>query len=216
MALEIERKYLNPDLNSIRGQLLDAKATFCTGHIEENWLFDTSDRRLKRDHMLLRLRRADVSTLTLKKRPDVPGTSIAAQFKVLEELETCLENLESMRNILEALGYVMVFQYEKFRETWCWQSCTICLDALPFANAVELEGDPDAIERAACRFGLNKQASSTLNYIQLYHEHCRALGIEAEDSFLFSKTQRKALEHLCAIKKTVAGPCAPFPETAPQ
>ena len=213
MPLEIETKYLNPDLESVCVQLMDAGATYCSGHLEENLLFDTPDRELRAANILLRLRHAGCSTLTLKKKPDATQPA-DSRFKILEELETAVEDSASMRNILELLGYVIVFRYEKFRATWTWQSCSICLDALPFAQVVELEGTPESIERTARRFGLDRLESSTMNYVQLYHRHCRTLGTEIKDRFLFSQTQhvtlRTALQGEPHDAPDRISPCAVF------
>ncbi|PTN38274.1 class IV adenylate cyclase [Desulfonatronum sp. SC1] len=191
MPLEIEVKYLNPNLQSVCERLVDARATFCANHFEENWLFDTPDRRLRAANTLLRLRQADGATLTAKKKPDA-SQAFEARFKVLEELETKVDDPKSMRIILEMLGYVIVFRYEKIRATWQWQSCTICLDTLPFTQVVELEGTPESIELTARRLGLDKLEPSTGNYVQLYKDHCQALGVSEQDRFLFSETQRTA------------------------
>ncbi len=209
MSLEVEKKYLNPNLQGVCEILLDTGATFRAHHLEENWLFDTPDRRLRAANILLRLRRADAATLTAKKKPDA-AVLLDTRFKVLEELETDVADPASMRGILELLGYVIVFQYEKIRATWEWQSCTICLDTLPFAQVVELEGTPESIERTARRLGLDKLEPSTVNYLQLYKDHCRDLGVPEQDSFLFSETQRNAA--LAALREAEDGlsPCAVF------
>ena len=209
MSLEIEKKYLNPNLQAVCERLMETGATFCARHFEENWLFDTPDRRLRAAKILLRLRRADAATLTVKKKSDAPAP-LDARFKVLEELETEVVDPESMHKILELLGYVIVFRYEKIRATWQWQSCTICLDTLPFTQVVELEGTPESIERAARRLGLDELESSTWNYMRMYQEHCRNLGEQEKDRFLFSKTQRNAALEALREAATGANPCAVF------
>ncbi|WP_045222661.1 class IV adenylate cyclase [Desulfonatronum thioautotrophicum] len=209
MPLEIEIKYLNPDLEAICRRLSTDGATFISCHFEENWLYDNADRRLTREQILLRLRRADVVTLTVKKKPK---TAVAhdPQFKVLEELETQVDDLEAMQKMLEALGYGIVFQYEKLRATWLWESCTICLDMLPFTQIVELEGTPTSIERAACRFNLDKLATSALNYVRLYQEHCYAQGQIPDDRFLFPEKQQQNLRKTVGSKGSGITPCAVF------
>ena len=209
MSLEVEKKYLNPNLQGVCELLLDAGATFCAHHLEKNWLFDTPDRRLRAAKILLRLRRADAATLTVKKKPDA-AVPLDPRFKVLEELETEVADPASMRAILELLGYVIVFQYEKIRATWKWQSCTICLDTLPFTQVVELEGTPEYIQRTAHRLGLDESKSSTWNYMRMYQEHCRTLGEPEKDRFLFSETQRNMA--LAALREADEGlnPCAVF------
>ncbi|WP_051822718.1 class IV adenylate cyclase [Desulfonatronum thiodismutans] len=209
MSLEVEKKYLNPNLHAVCERLLETGATFCSLHLEKNWLFDTPERRLRAAKILLRLRRADGATLTVKKKPD-SVLPLDPRFKVLEELETNVTDPASMRAILELLGYVIVFQYEKIRATWQWQSCAICLDTLPFAQVVELEGTPESIERTACRLGLDRLASSTWNYMRMYQEHCRTLGQPEKDSFLFSKTQRNTALTALREAKDALSPCAVF------
>ncbi|TVR01923.1 MAG: CYTH domain-containing protein [Desulfovibrionales bacterium] len=209
MPLEIEIKYLNPDLEAICRRLSTAGATFIACRFEENWLFDSVDRRLKQEHILLRLRRTDVVTLTVKKKP---RTTIPhdPQFKVLEELETRVDDLEAMRNMLEVLGYDIVFQYEKLRATWLWESCTICLDMLPFTQIVEVEGTPESIERTASRFGLDSLKTSSLSYVRLYQEHCRALGQMPDDRFLFPEKQQQNLRAIMESQESGFTPCVVF------
>lgn len=209
MSLEIEIKYLKPNLLKVCEQLLDARATFCSRHLEENWLFDTPDRRLRAANTLLRLRSADGAMLTVKTRPDA-STPLNTRFKVLEELETGVVDLESMRMILDVLGYVIVFRYEKIRETWQWQSCAICLDTLPFTQVVELEGAPESIELTARGLSLDKLESSAGNYLQLYKDHCRTLGVPEQDSFLFSEKQRSVAKAALLEAGKAPTPCAVF------
>jgi len=209
MSLEIEKKYLNPDLEAVCQRLWARGARFRSCHFEENWLFDTPDRSLRSSNILLRLRRANGGTLTVKKKPEHAAPPVPT-FKVLEELETQVEDAATMHTILELLGYVTVFHYEKFRAMWQWESCTICLDTLPFTQVVELEGTPESIGRAATRFGLDTLESSAKNYIQLYRDHCRSRGVHPNDRFLFPETQQAALR-ACAVEMTNhVTPCAVF------
>lgn len=212
MSLEIEKKYLNPDLEDVCRRLCAHGATYHSCHFEENWLFDTPDRSLRSSNILLRLRRANGGTLTVKKKPDSTVSTVppVARFKVLEELETQVEDLASMHTILEILGYVTVFRYEKVRATWQWESCTICLDALPFTQVVELEGAPESIERAANQFGLDTLETSTRNYMQMYQDHCRSKGLQPNDRFLFPETQQAALRACAEEITTHVTPCAVF------
>lgn len=189
MALETERKYLHPDLALVRERLARGGATFRDCVFEENCVLDTPGRFLRERKMLLRLRRAGKNTLTLKKHPPiatVPGTNV----KSLEELETEVEDHAAMLAILENLGFVVAFKYEKIRETWQWQNCSICLDTLPFIEAVEVEGDVDGIEQAASHFGLDGMEASTMTYHQLYQTHRKMMGLTAGDDFVFSSEQK--------------------------
>lgn len=196
MALETERKYLHPDLNRLRGRLPRINAVFVRRDWEDNLVLDTPGRTLRRDHILLRLRHTGVSTLTLKKKASVHFNE-SQYVKALEELETIVADGTAMRAILESLGFVAAFKYEKFRETWQWRQCTICLDILPFMEAVELEGDPVDIEQTATHLELDGLEASTLTYHQLHQAHRRALGLSPAEDFVFSE------EHKARIKESL-------------
>ncbi|SDB01764.1 adenylate cyclase, class 2 [Desulfonatronum thiosulfatophilum] len=192
MALEIEQKFLEPDMDLLRERLVRGGATFCSQGFEDNFIFDTPDKLLRSQNILLRLRHAGETVLTLKKKPEsLPADD--SRYKILEEVETVVGDMAALRKILEHLGYGVAFRYQKFRATWQWESCIICLDTLPFTQVVELEGTPESIQRTAQRFGLDNLQSSTLNYLQLYRTHQQSLGLSVEDRFLFTKTQRDAL-----------------------
>jgi adenylate cyclase, class 2 len=189
MPLETELKFLHPDLPQLTQILKQKKAELLAHHFEENWVFDTPERTLRRGHILLRLRRGDAATLTLKAKPTETVLE-DSRFKVLEELETQIDDLSTMRRILNHLGFFITFRYEKLRATWKWQSCLICLDTLPFMQAVEIEGQPEDIEQAATDLGLDNLRTSKANYHQLYLQHRQALGLPPEDDFVFTPDQK--------------------------
>ncbi|GAB6057753.1 class IV adenylate cyclase [Desulfonatronum parangueonense] len=192
MALEIEQKFLEPDMDLLTERLTREGAAFCSQGFEDNLIFDKPDRLLRSQNILLRLRHAGEVVLTLKMKPESPAAD-DPRYKILKEIETTVGDMAALRKILELLGYVVVFRYQKYRVIWQWESCIICLDTLPFAQVVELEGTPESIQRTAQHFGLDKLQSSTLNYLQLYRTHQQSLGLPVEDRFLFTKTQRDAL-----------------------
>lgn len=189
MALEAERKYLHPDLNLLRKRLSQSGAAFAHRAWENNLVLDTPEKTLRRNNILLRLRHADTTTLTLKKKPE---SSLAgmARLKILEELETAVADKAAMLAILMHLGFMIAFRYEKLRETWQWRNCTICLDILPFMEAVELEGDPASIDQTAVRFGLEGLEASTMTYHQLHQAHRHTLDLPPQEDYVFSQEQK--------------------------
>lgn len=189
MPLETERKYLHPDLAELRKRLSMGQAAFISRTWEENLVLDTPEKSLRREKILLRLRQADTTTLTLKTPPNtaMPDNS---GVKAMEELETTLADKTSLLAILERLGFEVAFKYEKLRETWQWQNCTICLDILPFMEAVELEGEPAAIDQTALQFGLHGLETSILNYHQLHQQYRQSRDLPPAEDFVFSTDQK--------------------------
>lgn len=183
MARETELKFPDADLVSVRQRLQSHGAHYCCRHFERNLVFDSPKRSLRRDGILLRLREADGTLLTLKRPPEggeKPG------FKVFDELETLVQDASVLRGILEALGYGVVFAYEKLREEWRLEDCLVCLDRLPFGDCVELEAEPEAIEACAPLLGLDLGKGSVATYHQLNREYRKTAGLPPDESFVFS------------------------------
>ena len=195
MALEVERKFPDVKLDSLRRKLAEAGA-FCLGaHFESNTVFDAQDGSLAATGRLLRLRSQEWKTrlrhvLTLKLPAEVPAGT--GQYKVREERDVGVADASAMKHILEGLGYRAVAQYEKIREPWLLDGVEVELDVLPFMEGAELEGEPGAIEAMQRRLGLDKTAMSTKNYHQLHQEWLQRNNLPARRSFVFSEAQRKA------------------------
>jgi adenylate cyclase class 2 len=95
---------------------------------------------------------------------------------------------ENLTKIFEGLGMKGWFRYEKYRTTYQlpdsqkWaKGLWIELDETSIGTFVELEGPPQAIDRAAKELGFSKHEYISMNYLSLYLEHCRAQGIEPHD-----------------------------------
>ena len=195
MALEVERKFLDVKLDTLRRKLA-AEGAVCLGaHFESNTVFDAQGRSLIASGCLLRLRSQEWATrishvLTLKLPAEVPAGS--GQYKVREEREVEVADAPAMQHILEGLGYSATARYEKVREPWHLDGVEVELDVLPFMEAVELEGEPGAIEAVQRRLGLDKTAMSTKNYHELHQEWLQRNNLPARLSFVFSEAQRKA------------------------
>ena len=117
MALEIERKYLEVDFDSLRRRLRQYGAQGGDVHLERNRIYDLPDGSLRAGHHLLRLRSQEwpdhaQNVLTLKLPP---VSAPDAAFKVREERETPVTDAAQMHSILEGLGYVVRACYEKIQ-----------------------------------------------------------------------------------------------------
>jgi len=165
------------------------------GRVHEfNTIFDTPEGGLAKHGQLLRIRTETASgkgksagskriVLTFK-QPMVRGMDEeGGRFKVREETETELTDSGALSKIFEGLGMRGWFSYEKYRTTWKlgakqrWaKDLLIEVDETPVGTYVELEGPPEAIDRAAEAFGYSRRDYLVKNYLTLYAEDCRRKG----------------------------------------
>ncbi len=137
---------------------------------ESNALFDTPERALARQGLLLRLRTVGRRHWLTFKRP---GTA-AKHFKVKQEFETELLDPAVPRHVFAALGLAPVFRYEKFRAVYAQRGGEAMLDETPIGTFVELEGSRGWIRRAArALLGARPEQFITQNYASLYADWCR-------------------------------------------
>lgn len=153
-------------------------------HHELDTVFDFGALELARSGRLLRLRHSGKKwLLTFKGRP-VAGS----RYKEREEIETELEKGEEFQAILERLGYLPVFAYEKCRRTFRRgrEPGQVTLDQTPIGNFLELEGPRDWIDRTAKRLGFGAGDYITKSYGALYLEDCQRRGVKPTN-MLFEK-----------------------------
>ena len=190
MGLEIERKYLHIDLQSVRQKLVDCGAHCLGAHFESNWVYDTAEGGLMGGGQLLRLRTQQwhdkTRYLLTLKLPVIHSGG----FKVREERETEVANGADLRSILEGLGYRVAARYEKIREPWRMDTVEVELDILPFAQVVELEGRAQDIESVERRLNLDNAEISIKSYHELHQEWLRQNNKPKQLSFVFDEAQR--------------------------
>ncbi len=192
MALEIEVKFPCSDLLAVRERIKEIGGTWIGGSFERNMVFDTKERELRTQHILLRLRQAEKAELCLK-RPTSQGLQVSSVVKVWQEYETVIQDPKNMRAIFEGLGFFVDFQYEKYREKWHLERSEICLDLLPFGKFVEIEGGRETIYHTAYLLGLDKENASIKTYHELNREYRQAHGLGPDDSFVFDEPIRSHL-----------------------
>ncbi len=161
---ESEAKFLVADLPRLEQRLLASGARLIQSRIlEQNYRFDTVDGELTRSGRVLRLRRDNEVRLTYKG----PGRRESGVLS-RRELEIGVTSLELARDLLLALGYDVVFFYEKYRTIYSFNSVEFMLDELPYGNFVEIEGETAAIGPAALALGLRWEASIPSSYHDLF------------------------------------------------
>lgn len=197
MALEIERKYIDVEMDPLRKRLMDAGAK-CEeeAHFESNLVFDTADRKLFATGRLLRLRMQEWPqrtrfVLTAK----MASANQAANIKIRQEEETEIADGPTMKAILEQLGYLAVARYEKVRESWHLQgkygAAIIDMDTLPFGNVVEIECQAEAMDAVASMLGLSAYMASAETYYDLGKKWQISRGMSPESDLVFEESQKK-------------------------
>jgi adenylate cyclase class 2 len=142
---------------------------------EANTLYDTSDRRLFRDGVILRLRQAgDEGIVTWK------GRTIAGPHKSRPELETTVGSLQTIHAILTELGYSPSFRYEKYRTEFRSDQShgVIVLDETPIGTFLELEGESSWIDETAGILGYTAADYILDSYGSLYRKFCESRGLQ--------------------------------------
>lgn len=190
MSMETEAKLRVDSFEPVRARL---GALGALGHgsvLERNWVLDAAEGGLLSGGMLLRLRNTGgaggVVTVKGKSKKN-------ADFKSREEVETSTDNCEKSLRQFAMLGYSIAWRYEKIRESWRTEECSIELDHCPeIGNFVEIEGTPDAIRALAPQLGLDADAHVRESYLGLWQKHLQALG-QAKRDMVFSGTELRSL-----------------------
>jgi adenylate cyclase class 2 len=174
MSAETEIKLRLP--NTAHGRKLLRKHGFRLVHrrvFESNTLFDTPDARLRRGGFALRIRKSGRRQIVTYK-----GRAASGRHKSREELEFEVGNGDAAVSILERLGFQPVFRYDKYRTEFTKQRGLAMLDETPIGVFLELEGEPDWIDRTAAELGYDPEDYITASYAGLYRawrqEHAAA------------------------------------------
>jgi adenylate cyclase, class 2 len=203
---EVEIKLRIADLAAMRRALARAKAKpvgVGKGRVHEmNTLFDTPDGGLAKHGQMLRIRVAApegkgakgqlARTMFTYKGPSVKDTeasaSLGRRYKVRDEAEVEVAGEAGLRLILEAIGLRGWFRYEKFRTTYQlppkerWAAeLHVQLDETPIGAYLELEGPPEAIDRAAELLGYHHNDYITKSYLAIWLEQAKRQGKPAGD-----------------------------------
>jgi adenylate cyclase class 2 len=199
MGMEIEIKLRLSNPQTLRERLAACGATHAGRAYEVNTIFDTPGGSLRSADCALRVRRlrplavtdwpAAASTggeppsawLTFKGPRKVGGRTAGAgkptrssgRPRTREELETHVDNADTLLAILLRIGLIERVIYEKRREIWRLDGCEVALDELPVLGAfVEIEGpDERAVQAVQAKLGLERAESVDATYVELAHRH---------------------------------------------
>jgi adenylate cyclase, class 2 len=173
---ETEAKFYIRDLRKIELRLQELKAQLIQPRIHEtNLRFDNANSDLRRSYRVLRLRQDEKARFTFK------GPSEEKEGGILSrrEIEFVVEDFESARQFLEALGFEAVVFYEKFRTTYELNDTHIMLDELPYGEFIEIEGEnAEVIHNTANLLGLNWDTMVKAGYHALFERAAGKYGLE--------------------------------------
>jgi adenylate cyclase class 2 len=154
---------------------------------EVNRLFDDAAATLRRQGAALRVRaetdlqtgpehgrRTARATLTYK------GPVLESEFKRRPEHNVIVDSADRLVAVLEAIGLVEVFRYEKRRTAWHSGDCEVTLDELPHIGwFAEVEGPTEkSVRKVLGDVGLSDLPTIGKSYIALLAEHLEMAGLD--------------------------------------
>ena len=160
--LEVELKSVVDDVAARRAQLEAAGGHLVyTGRLLDA-RYDLPDHSMSmRDHVL-RMRRYEAGA-GRRTHLDWKGeTRYETGFKVREEVSTQVSDSAALAEILERLGFIVTVEIEREIAQYEIQGATVRFEEYPDMDPlVEVEGPPEAIERAVAALGLSPSGFSS-------------------------------------------------------
>lgn len=166
--METEVKFQVPDGPGFEQNLQRLGFTRDTPRtFERNTLYDTPNRRLRSLRQILRVRQYGARwTVTHKAAPI--DESPLERYKRRLETETAVEDGPAFAGILERLGFLPVFVYEKWRTEWSVKEGHCVLDETPLGLYAELEGPAEWIEATAHNLAIDPDSFIRLSYGRIF------------------------------------------------
>jgi adenylate cyclase class 2 len=184
--LEVELKCVVDDVERRRANVERAGATVVFAGRLEDRRWDTPDRALlAKDHVLrVRTYRSDAG---VRAELDWKGpTRREGGYKLRDELETKVSDPDTLGEILTALGYEVSIAIDREIVQYDLEGTMIRFERYPrMDDLVEVEGEPEDIERAIAVLGLPRERFNTdrlPDFVKRYEERTgeRALISDAD------------------------------------
>ena len=164
-AVESEVKLRVADAESAREALRRVGASLTRPrHFEDNVLLDDPAGSLRAEDRLLRVRRVGESGALTYKGP----REIVEGVKSRPEIETAIADPKAAESIFRALEYRPVFRYQKYREVYGLGDVEVVVDETPIGTFLEIEGEIDAVHRAAAALGYDPRDYVADSYATLF------------------------------------------------
>ena len=156
---EVELKAVLDSWDDRRARLMTGGAILdFAGHLEDR-RYDTSDRSLAARDIVLRLRTyRDASGARTELEFKGP-TAYEQEYKVREEIGSTVLDSESVAFILVGLGYIVTRAIDRDIEQFEIGEAMVRFERYPrMDDLVEVEGEPEALERAIAALGMPRAA----------------------------------------------------------
>jgi adenylate cyclase class IV len=128
------------------------------GRIEDR-RYDTPARALAAGDIVLRLRIYRGADGTRAELEYKGATGYHDGYKVRDEIGSTVSDPEAVAHILSALGYTVTRAIDRDIEQWDVEHASVRFERYPrMDDLVEVEGAPDAIERAIAALGMPRTA----------------------------------------------------------
>ena len=174
---EIEIKFRVDNLRTLKQNLRRSGFRLLTRRtLEMNTLYDLPGERLRKRGELLRLRKfGETWTITHKAKGRI------GRHKTRVETESQVAEGPKMEIILQSLGLVPGFRYEKFRAEWSDGRGHVVVDETPIGNFAEIEGRPRWIDQTARHLRVPRDSYITDTYAGLFFAWKKLTGSRAHE-----------------------------------
>jgi len=161
MPREVELKAVVEDVDACRARLETAGAQMTFDGRLEDRRFDTPDHRLRDADQMLRVRSSSDGQNPRAALEWKGPTRYEDGYKVREEISASTRDAAAIASILEHLGYAVTSQIDRDVVQYVLGDATIRFERYPSMDLlVEVEGSPEAIERAVEALGIPRDAFS--------------------------------------------------------
>jgi adenylate cyclase class IV len=180
---EIELKAVVPDAGAVRTRLVAAGAVCVFAGSMTDRLYDTAENALSdSDHVLrLRVRRPAAGQGAPGASLDWKGpTRRDGGYKEREELSAAVVEGDATDAVLRALGYSVTMEIDREIELFELGGAVVRIEQYPRLDVlIEVEGEPDAIERAIKLMGIPRAAFSPNRLVDFVADYERRTGARA-------------------------------------
>lgn len=156
---EVELKAVLDSWNDRRATLVQAGASLVFSGRLEDRRYDTADHALLARDIVLRIRIYRDTRGTRTELEFKGPTEYDGGYKVREEIGSTVSDPDAIELILAGLGYTVLRAIEREIEQFAIARTVVRFERYPrMDDLVEVEGEPDAIERAIALLGMPRGA----------------------------------------------------------